>query len=114
MSSRCYIRKFAISAVPIAALLIARTGNAQGVETVQDTAAMRTAQNSIFLELGGAGGLYTINYERLFGESGVSFRVGLGYMGWDVSTSVDGSATASKASWFAVPILANYYLGNPN
>ena len=51
----------------------------------------RTAQNTIFLELGGNALIYSLSYERIM-PSDVSLRAGFGYM------SVGASAGTASAS----------------
>lgn len=63
----------------------------------------RTAANSVFIDLGGPGFIYSINYERfLMQDMGV--RVGLMYFGIGASSG-DSSASVSM---MAIPILAEY------
>lgn len=76
----------------------------------------RSAQNVVFGEIGGNGVLYSVNYERLFGDSGFSARIGFSYMAISFGgTTIDanGRATTVSAStsWVTVPLLANYYVG---
>jgi hypothetical protein len=70
----------------------------------------RTAENSIFLELLGNGGLYSINYEHLFADSGFGARVGFSYFG----ISAADSTSSASVSLITVPVLANYYIGGVN
>lgn len=78
---------------------------------------VRTANNAIFLELLGNGLFYSINYERLFGDSGFSLRAGFSYMSISASSSspapntAGSSTTTANASILTFPVLANYYLG---
>jgi hypothetical protein len=80
--------------------------------------AARTAHNSIFVELAGNGGIYTVNYDRVINEH-FSVRAGLGYMALGASaTASNGNGTTTTASasvsMLAIPILANFLLGNQN
>jgi hypothetical protein len=70
----------------------------------------RKAHNVIFLELGGNGLVYSINYERLIDETDFSLRVGASYISIGASS---GGSTAS-ASLMTFPVLGNYYLGGKN
>jgi hypothetical protein len=63
----------------------------------------RSANNSIFIEGGGPGLAYSLNYERIF-ENDFGLRVGFSYL--SISATA-GSASASATIW-TVPILANY------
>lgn len=71
---------------------------AQGVERP-----MRTTQNAsqIYFELGGAGIIYSFNYDGRFGkkENGLGIRAGIG------------GAVVSGDGYFAVPLQLNYLLG---
>ena len=67
----------------------------------------RKADNAVFLELGGNGLVYSINYERLFGDTDFSLRVGLSY----ISLAASNSRTNAKLGIVTVPVLANYYVG---
>ena len=40
----------------------------------------RTANNSIFVEGFGNGALYSVNYERILGDTNISLRAGFGYV----------------------------------
>jgi hypothetical protein len=62
-----------------------------------------SAENAVYVELGGAGAWYTLNYERYLRKD-ASVRVGAMYMSIEASA---GSSSA-KASWIAVPIMFNY------
>ncbi len=68
---------------------------------------IRKAENAVFLELGGNGLVYSINYERIFGDSDFSVRVGLSY----ISLSASNSSTSAKLNLVTVPVLGNYYVG---
>lgn len=70
---------------------------------------IRKAENAVFLELGGNGLVYSINYERIFGDSDFSLRVGLSYI--SVSASSNTSNSSAKASILTFPVLGNYYVG---
>jgi hypothetical protein len=70
----------------------------------------RTAKNSIFLEGGGNGFLYSINYERFFSDD-FSMRLGFSYLSVGAS---DSDGTSVTASLITIPVLANYYLGGLN
>ena len=63
----------------------------------------RSATNSIFLEGGGSGLAYSLNYERIF-ENDFGLRVGFSYL--SISATA-GSASANATVW-TVPVMANY------
>ena len=63
----------------------------------------RSATNSVFLEGGGPGLLYSINYERLF-EGDFGLRVGFSY----TSISATSGSSSASASFIAVPVVASY------
>jgi len=68
----------------------------------------RTANNAVFVELAGNGGVYSLNYERFFGDVGL--RIGSSY----ASSSSSEPANSSSVSLTTFPILGNYYLGDEN
>jgi hypothetical protein len=68
----------------------------------------RTANNAVFLELLGNGGLYSINYERFVGDFGI--RAGFSYF----AVEAESLSSRSKVSLTTFPILGNYYLGSAN
>jgi hypothetical protein len=70
----------------------------------------RKAHNVIFLELGGNGLVYSINYERLLDESDFSLRVGFSY----ISIGASSGTSTAKASIMTFPVLGNYYVGSRN
>lgn len=63
----------------------------------------RDANNSFFVEAGGPGLLYSVNYERIV-ENDFGLRVGVSY------TSISASAGGSSASaaFLTVPVIASY------
>jgi hypothetical protein len=73
----------------------------------------RTARNSVFIELGGNGLLYTLNYDRVVNEI-FSIRGGIGYLSLDGTTTSGGQTRAGKVSMLGIPLLANYMLGSDN
>jgi hypothetical protein len=64
----------------------------------------RDATSSLFVEGGGPGLLYSINYELLFDDD-YGIRAGFGYQSLSANGSSGGGAPVSL---FTVPILANY------
>ena len=65
---------------------------------------------AVYLELGGSGLLYSINYDFRLNrgrQDGAGVRVGIGGLGVSASTS-EGSASAS---YFAAPVMFNYLVG---
>jgi hypothetical protein len=63
----------------------------------------RTARNGLYVELGGAAAIYSVNYER-FVEDDVALRIGFGYVG---ISATGGSSTAS-VSMVTIPVTASY------
>jgi len=63
----------------------------------------RDANNSFFVEAGGPGLLYSVNYERVV-EDDFGLRVGFSYASFSASS---GSASAS-AAFMTVPVIASY------
>jgi hypothetical protein len=67
----------------------------------------RSATNSVFLEGGGPGLAYSLNYERIF-ENDFGLRAGFSYLSVS-GTASSGSSTANgSVSMWTVPVLANY------
>jgi hypothetical protein len=90
------------------------TDGAMPSATTAPAPAGRTARNSLFLELGGNGGIYTVNYDRVVNER-FSVRAGVGYMSIGATvTSSNGSQGSASVSMLAIPLMANFMLGNDN
>lgn len=67
----------------------------------------RTALNGLYVELGGAAAVYSVNYER-FVQEDVALRVGFGYISVSAGgTSSSGTSTAS-VSMITIPVTASY------
>jgi hypothetical protein len=99
---------------PVAAAMPAAEQTPGGVPlAAAEAVPVRSARNSIFLELGGNGLVYTINYDRVVSES-FSIRVGLGYMAGGVTSSSGGETASVKVSAMGIPLMANYLLGSAN
>jgi hypothetical protein len=75
--------------------------------------AARTARNSIFIELAGNGGIYSLNYDRVITEQ-FSVRAGFGYMSMGATASSGTTSVSAKASILAVPVVGNFLLGSQN
>jgi hypothetical protein len=73
----------------------------------------RTARNAIYAEGLGAGLVYSINYERSFGD--FAGRVGFGYLSVSSSSSDgQGNTASASASFITVPITVSYLgIGSP-
>jgi hypothetical protein len=76
----------------------------------KETGPARSAENAVFLEIGGNGLIYSVNYEHLFGDSDFSLRGGFSYL----SLGASGGGASAKATFMTFPILANYYIGGKN
>jgi hypothetical protein len=70
---------------------------------------LRTAFNSLFVELGGPALVYSIDYERLLGQSNLSVRVGFGF----IHLTGTFFGTHYNEEDISVPALLSYYLGTP-
>lgn len=96
---RRYVTTFV--AVAVLAAMAPALANAQG---------QRTAFNAVYLEVGGNGLWYSVNYERIF-QQDVSLRVGLSY----ISVTAAAGETSSSVSSLGVPLTASYLgLGSMN
>lgn len=71
------------------------------------TSTAQTADNAIYLELGGNGLLYTLNYERTFAPEW-SGRAGLFWFTVDATGEQNTSASATLN---LIPLTANYFVG---
>ena len=67
----------------------------------------RDANNSIFIEGGGPGLLYSVNYERIV-EDVVGLRAGISYQSFSASASSGGSTASASATFVTVPVIATY------
>jgi hypothetical protein len=65
----------------------------------------RDARSSFFVEGGGPGLFYSLNYERIEGAFGL--RIGFSYAG-PTSAPPPGAPTGPTSSLFAVPVMASY------
>src|SRR6185503_3198370 len=72
----------------------------------QTAPAGRTAFNAVYLEVGGNGLLYSINYDRIL-PSNLALRAGLSYMS---VSATSGSASAS-ANIVGIPLTFSYLAG---
>jgi hypothetical protein len=72
-----------------------------------DLVPARTAINSFFLQVGGAGLFWSVNYERIFGDSDVSLRFGFGYIHLDGVIFDHGFNEED----ITLPAIINYYVG---
>ncbi len=91
----------------IASLFFVASAPAQEPTSSPISSGERTAMNTIYAEGLGAGGAYSINYERLvFNDLGIH----LGFSYWSVRASASGGGTNASASgsFIAIPITASY------
>jgi len=75
----------------------------------------RTANNALYVELLGAGLIYSIDYDRRIND--FALRAGFEYFSISSSgTTVDSNGmfqtTSASASWFAIPLSATYNIGS--
>lgn len=66
----------------------------------------RTAVNTIYAELLGNAGLYSLNYERML-QDNFGLRIGASYFGFNAAAG--GSSAA--VSLVSFPLMANYFVG---
>ena len=66
----------------------------------------RDANNSLYLELGGSGVVYSLNYER-FVRDDVSLRVGFGYVSLQ-GADIDGGTVTADIALLTVPVTVSY------
>ena len=67
----------------------------------------RTAKNSVYLELAGPGLAYSLNYDRVIADE-FSARIGFSYLSVGASAESGDTTASAEASYWAVPITANY------
>jgi hypothetical protein len=75
-------------------------------------AAQDGGANSVYAELLGNGGLYSINYDRRLGAGGASVRVGAA--SWQTTGGLFVSASDERTSFVTVPVLLNALTGAGN
>jgi hypothetical protein len=68
---------------------------------------LRSANNSFYVEAGGPGLLYSLNYERLV-ENDFGLRVGLSYTSFSASASSGGSTATASAAFWTFPVTVSY------
>jgi hypothetical protein len=91
----------------------AATARADESEVLQ-AKSERSAKNSIYVELGGNGALYSLNYERFFIDD-AAVRIGAMFMSVSATASGGGTTASASASWFAAPLMFSYLgVGSPN
>jgi hypothetical protein len=66
----------------------------------------RDANNSLYLELGGNGAIYSLNYER-FVRDDVSLRLGFGYVSLK-GANIDGGTVTADMTLLTIPVTASY------
>jgi hypothetical protein len=86
----------------VLALMFLAAGRAHGQSAVPVTP-VRTAPNAVYLELGGNGVIYSVNYERIL-PGDIGLRAGFGRLSLGASS---GTSTA-KVSATGVPLTVSY------
>jgi hypothetical protein len=87
-------------------------GSDASVDTAQSPSAPATskgreAKNALYLDLGGPGLLYSINYDRMLTED-LSARIGFSYLSYGVSAGAGDANASAEFSYFAIPLTASY------
>ena len=90
------------SVTGLAILLVSAVTTSQAMAQ-EATAEKASAGNALYVELGGNGAWYSLNYERYLRDD-ASVRVGAMYM----SVEATAGEASANASWLAVPIMFNY------
>src|SRR5437762_8698934 len=80
-------------------------GPARGEKMPQ--AVQPDATNAFFIEGGGPGLLYSLNYERLL-EQEYGLRIGFSYQSFSATASGGGSTASASATIITVPVIASY------
>ncbi len=93
----------------IVSLLVVASAYAQQVKPIERTPSSdeRTAMNTLYAEGLGAGGVYSINYERLV-LNDLGIHVGFSYFSVSVTASGGGTTSSASGSFIAIPITASY------
>jgi hypothetical protein len=73
--------------------------------------ALALAQNAVFLEALGNGGLWSIDYERFLDDRAFGVRAGFSTLSMPVAQPAVGSAGSTTLT--TVPVVASAYLGEP-
>jgi hypothetical protein len=72
----------------------------------EDDGDERTAPNAIYLDLGGPGLIYSLNYDRAFGD--VAVRLGFSYISISATATSGTSTATASATMITVPLTASY------
>jgi hypothetical protein len=67
----------------------------------------RDANNSFFIEGGGPGLLYSLNYERIV-ERDFGLRIGFSYTSFSATATSGGSTASASAAFVTVPVIVSY------
>ena len=88
----------------------ARADESEGLQAKSE----RSAKNSVYVELGGNGALYSLNYER-FVLDDAAIRIGAMFMSVSASATTSAGTSSASVSWFAAPLMFSYLgIGSPN
>ena len=91
----------------LALAVFASPAMADRLNPARDRLSSEDANNSIFVEAGGPGLLYSVNYERVV-ENDFGLRIGLSYVSFSATASGGGSTSTASAGILAVPVIASY------
>ncbi len=64
------------------------------------------ANNSFYIELGGSGAIYSLNYER-FVQDDFTLRIGVGYISL-TGAQINGATVTADVSLLTIPVTASY------
>lgn len=67
----------------------------------------RDANNSFFIEGGGPGLLYSLNYERIV-ERDFGLRIGFSYTSFSATATSGGTTASASAAFVTVPVIVSY------
>jgi hypothetical protein len=96
-----------MSIQPTAKPADAKPADTAAPQAAQPKTEPKFAQNSLFAELAGAGGIYSINYERMVADE-VAVRAGFSYLSMSASVSAGGDTASSSTTLMTFPITASY------
>jgi len=108
------MRRLVCSVLSIGFILGAAGAARAEEQDIVQTKHERTALNSVYLELGGNGPLYSLNYERFVSDE-ISARIGVMFMSVSASATAGTTTSSANVTWFDAPLTMSYLgIGGPN
>jgi hypothetical protein len=102
------VSRFSFAAVLTAFVICIACTTTQAQDATPYVPTPRTAVNTIYAELLGNAGSYSLNYERMI-QDNIGLRIGASYIGLSVqSASKDSTISATT---FSLPLMGMYFVG---